>query len=1420
MKRDSEVWTTVTPSQYPWEQAALDHLRSALPDHGPYRVWSNFELTAEDGSINEIDALVMTPQGLFLMEIKSHRGALSGDAGHWTLQFEGKTRTISHPRLLTNRKAKRLKARLDRTKAARKRKLPFVEAVVFLSSTNLNPGGLDAVARQGVFSRRDSEKPTPIPGLEPLWSWTPRSGPRLGEATARQLDRAMDEIGIRPSQSLRRVGDYDLVELIEEGSGWQDWRARHRSLALRRRLRLYHTLAARGTETHDTLLRAAKREVMMLQGIDHPGIVRAYDHLEHELGPVVLFEDHSGAVRLDHWLSERLDTLTFDQRFHLLRQLVEIVDFAHGRRVYHRALGPHCVLVLDPAAVEPKLAVMSWHTGSRTGGSTHGPRLTGQTAMRPTLHPDRLLEQGAEVYVAPEVRTHLNPSAVKADVFSLGVVAYHLFAGQPPAADPLELQHRLFEERGLALSATTDGVSPSLARLILEATHPEPERRAHDTRHLLDLLDELEDELTTPDHPVVELELVRGGDVLPGGWEVVKRLGQGSTAFVFLVRRQGREQVLKVARSVEQNRFLDDEAEVLDRLRHDGIIELYERVEVGDRTALAMARAGNRTLAERLRSDRSLSLEFLERFGQDLLRTVQWLEEQGISHRDIKPDNLGIQAAGKNDVRHLVLFDFSLSRAPADRCDLGTPPYLDPFLRHPARSRWDLAAERYSAAMTLHEMVTGQLPQWGDGKGDALYAEEEIRIDPEGFVPVVRQGLTDFFRRALRREASRRFDNAEQMLRAWMRVFLEAERPTLPTPHPTDHDASPLDAIAPDTPVVDLGLSSRAFHALETLGIHDVASLVRTRMVRVRSLRGVGAKTHRELRETQEALRRRFPELLGDEEPSTPLPIPEGKGGHAAGGAHPPSDEAPLPRAVDRIAEALLPKGSGAREGRYGPALRLFLGLDGDDFPTGDFPTGDGSPRPNQSQVADALGITRAAVSQYLKKARRRWAKTRALTAVRDDIATLLELRGGAMGELEVARALLTDRGARATGEARLRAALAIVRAADEVERTLAHPRWLQRRAPATSLLVRIGTPGAEAAAQAQAHWALKLGGIADRLADLDPLPAPGVALDRLLELPPPEGSPPLPSPRLVRLAAACSRRAAVSSRAELYPRGLPAARALGLAAGVAQGVHGITDVELRERVRSRYPEAEPLPERPALDHLLAEAGIELHWDAAEGAYVPPDRFSLLSSTGTWSQVLSSSPRPAPDEETLAAQDFEQRLRRADTQGSWLALLTLPQLTQRTAERLRERFPELVPLSGDRLLIGALRRAADRLGVAWSVVLEADAAEPGSGDWRNLQRLVEHALGEVETELLDQPGTVLLSEAGLFGRYDRLDLLEGLRERLASPEEGRALRGLWLLVPGDQQSDAPRLAGRALPVIGPGDWARVPESWVSGAHLV
>src|SRR5258707_4605834 len=131
-----------------------------------------------------------------------------------------------------------------------------------------------------------------------------------------------------------------------------------------------------------------------------------------------------------------------------------------------------------------------------------------------------------------------------------------------------------------------------------------------------------------------------------------------------------------------------------------------------------------------------------------------------------------------------------------------------------------------------------------------------------------------------------------------------------------------------------------------------------------------------------------------------------------------------------------------------------------------------------------------------------------------------------------------------------------------------------------------------EACSQELAAYADKLGQVANDLAANDPLPPPLRVFQELYEVEqptPPPGCQPLNNERLLNLAAAMSRTAAVSSRQELYPRGMAAERALRLGIGALTGLglgeteDGFTPEQVRARLESRYPEAARLPDHPEL---------------------------------------------------------------------------------------------------------------------------------------------------------------------------------------------------------------------------------------------
>lgn len=132
-------WNIITPSQYEHERRALDFIRAGLPDHDPYRAWSNFEFVTSDGAIYEVDLLVLTKQGFFLVEIKSWPGRVRGDAGTWTRTTpEGRVISEDNPVLLVNRKAKALSSLLKSQSATKKIHVPWLDAIVFLSADDLH----------------------------------------------------------------------------------------------------------------------------------------------------------------------------------------------------------------------------------------------------------------------------------------------------------------------------------------------------------------------------------------------------------------------------------------------------------------------------------------------------------------------------------------------------------------------------------------------------------------------------------------------------------------------------------------------------------------------------------------------------------------------------------------------------------------------------------------------------------------------------------------------------------------------------------------------------------------------------------------------------------------------------------------------------------------------------------------------------------------------------------------------------------------------------------------------------------------------------------------------------------------------------------------------------------------------------------
>ncbi len=180
------------------------------------------------------------------------------------------------------------------------------------------------------------------------------------------------------------------------------------------------------------------------------------------------------------------------------------------------------------------------------------------------------------------------------------------------------------------------------------------------------------------------------GDRAFAGLEVMGVLGHGSRTVVHQVRRGDREYALKVLRTSavdeESMRGFQREAALLACVNDPGIPRVHEVGIARGRPYLVMDLVAGRRLTEALTTG-PLDVSRVVAVGMEVGRALTTAHRLGLVHRDVKPDNIIIDAAG-----HANLIDFGLAARATGELDdavAGTMVYSAPeqsgLLRRPGR---------------------------------------------------------------------------------------------------------------------------------------------------------------------------------------------------------------------------------------------------------------------------------------------------------------------------------------------------------------------------------------------------------------------------------------------------------------------------------------------------------------------------------------------------------------------------------------------------------------------------------------------------------------------------------------------------------------------------------------------------------------
>jgi serine/threonine-protein kinase len=201
-------------------------------------------------------------------------------------------------------------------------------------------------------------------------------------------------------------------------------------------------------------------------------------------------------------------------------------------------------------------------------------------------------------------------------------------------------------------------------------------------------------------------------------------------------------------------------------ITHRNVVRTYDLGEVGGTYYLTMEYVEGTSLKQLVSARGRLPVPVTLTVGKQLCRALEAAHEQGVIHRDIKPQNIVVESNG-----FLKVMDFGIARRtnrPEGRglteagTSLGTPDYMSP--EQLAGDELDARSDLYSAGVVLYECLTGRVPFEAETTW-ALIAKhlEEEPPDPRSINPEVPEALSRVVLTAMAKQREDRYRSAAQM---------------------------------------------------------------------------------------------------------------------------------------------------------------------------------------------------------------------------------------------------------------------------------------------------------------------------------------------------------------------------------------------------------------------------------------------------------------------------------------------------------------------------------------------------------------------------------------------------------------------------------------------------------------------------------
>ncbi len=231
--------------------------------------------------------------------------------------------------------------------------------------------------------------------------------------------------------------------------------------------------------------------------------------------------------------------------------------------------------------------------------------------------------------------------------------------------------------------------------------------------------------------------ILRPGTFLQDRYEILEKIGSGGMSDVFkaLCHKLNRLVAIKLLKEEfsSDSGFVSKfkmEAQAAARLSHPNIVNIYDVVDEGNLHYIVMELIEGITLKNYISKKGCLDVKEAIGVAMQVAQGIAAAHEQGIIHRDIKPQNIIIARDGKVKVA-----DFGIARAASSQTlsatAVGSVHYISPEQARGGYS--DVRSDIYSLGITMYEMVAGRVPFQGDNTVTVALAHLETPITPPSY---------------------------------------------------------------------------------------------------------------------------------------------------------------------------------------------------------------------------------------------------------------------------------------------------------------------------------------------------------------------------------------------------------------------------------------------------------------------------------------------------------------------------------------------------------------------------------------------------------------------------------------------------------------------------------------------------------------